>query len=264
MMATALSSGRHPGVATTVFRWDSPHRRRWGLAIFIAASVALHAICFYLFQITYPPTVALLPPPARVNLITPATEEGRVLLRWVEAEDPALASTTQRAPDAKSFALPKVAHIPSYLATKPVLRDLPRTETKPALPSSDPPRPVQRQRPPPPPVPLKSPTVVNFSPELAGLGQPQWPTVRFTAATNEAAETAEFRVAVSGEGIIRFCFLQHSSGDAALDEQARNYIVSCRFTAAARTAGLVWGQATIEWGNDVAPPAPPDAGKHTP
>ncbi|HEV2096889.1 MAG TPA: hypothetical protein VGQ82_10340, partial [Chthoniobacterales bacterium] len=134
----------------------------------------------------------------------------------------------------------------------------------PALPSSDPPRPVQRQRPPPPPVPLKSSTAANFSPELAGLGQPQRPTVRFTAATNEAPEAAEFRVAVSGVGIIRFCFLQHSSGDAALDEQARNYIVSCRFTAAARTAGLVWGQATIEWGNDVAPPAPPDAGKRTP
>ncbi|MEP7078228.1 MAG: hypothetical protein ABI795_04300, partial [Chthoniobacterales bacterium] len=83
MMATALSPGRQPDVATTVFRWDSPDRRRWGLALFIATSVALHAICFYVFQITYPPTVALLPPPARVNLITPATEEGRVLLRWV-------------------------------------------------------------------------------------------------------------------------------------------------------------------------------------
>ena len=55
----------------------------------------LHALCFYAFQIIYPPAVALLPPPGRVTVIAPNTQEERVLLRWLEAEDPALASTTQ-------------------------------------------------------------------------------------------------------------------------------------------------------------------------
>ncbi|HEV8185617.1 MAG TPA: hypothetical protein VGP40_06640, partial [Chthoniobacterales bacterium] len=72
-----------------LFDWSPPRRRKLSIISFIAASTALHALCFYVFQIIYPPTIALLPPPARVNLITAASEEGRVLLRWIEAEDPA-------------------------------------------------------------------------------------------------------------------------------------------------------------------------------
>ncbi|MGI8433070.1 MAG: hypothetical protein ACR2MW_12365, partial [Chthoniobacterales bacterium] len=63
------------------------------LAAFLLGSLLLHALCFYLFQIVYPVTVSLLPPPARVNLITADTDEGRLLLRWVEAENSALTST---------------------------------------------------------------------------------------------------------------------------------------------------------------------------
>ena len=51
-------------------------------------------LCFYAFQIIYPPAVALLPPPGRVTMIAPNTHEERVLLQWLEAEDPAIASTT--------------------------------------------------------------------------------------------------------------------------------------------------------------------------
>jgi hypothetical protein len=54
-----------------IFSWDSPQGRKITIAIFLALSVVGHALCFYIFQIVYPPTVALLPPPARLTLITP-------------------------------------------------------------------------------------------------------------------------------------------------------------------------------------------------
>jgi len=59
------------------------------LAAFLVLSLMAHALCFYVFQIVYPTPVALLPPPGRVTFITPDSEEGRTLLRWIDAEDPA-------------------------------------------------------------------------------------------------------------------------------------------------------------------------------
>jgi len=107
-----------PELATErlLFSWDSPRRLKAGITAFVALSLIAHALCFYIFQIIYPPTVALLPPPARITLITPASDEGRTLLRWIDAEDPALAFTTHRPSEARLRALPKVEHVPSYLA----------------------------------------------------------------------------------------------------------------------------------------------------
>jgi hypothetical protein len=76
-----------------VFGWEKPGSGKWTLTGFLFASLAVHAFGFYLFQIVYPPAVALLPPPGRVSLIAPNSDEERQLLRWIEAEDPALAST---------------------------------------------------------------------------------------------------------------------------------------------------------------------------
>src|SRR5437764_10686624 len=47
-----------------------------------------------------------------------------------------------------------------------------------------------------------------------------------------------------------------SSGDAGLDELARQHLALGRFPARAAANGdsLVWGIATIEWGNDVGGP----------
>src|SRR4051812_29886523 len=96
-----------------IFRWAPPRPRKRAIMSFLIASVTLHAFGFYIFQIIYPPPLTLLPAPARVSVISPITEEGRLLLRWVEAEDPALGSTTQRPADTKLFQPPKVSHVPS-------------------------------------------------------------------------------------------------------------------------------------------------------
>jgi hypothetical protein len=248
-----------------VFTWDHPRRRRWAIIGFLLGSLAFHAFCFYVFQIIYPPAVALLPPPGRVNLIAPNTDEGRVLLRWLEAEDPALASTTQTLAEAKLFTMPTIQHAPSYLTHQPELREIPPPAADLRVPSAQPPAPVETQRPQIPPAKI-IPTAVSFSPELEALGKLQSAPVKFGASGHESPQAAQFRVAVSEKGDVRYCFVEISSGDPALDEQARKYLALCRFSPSANRSpeianSLAWGAATVEWGNDIvaAPPKNPEA-----
>ncbi len=243
-----------------LFNWRPSRRRKLSLFGFITASVALHALCFYLFQIVYPPPAALLPPPGRVSVISPVTEDGRILLRWIEAEDPALAAKTQRAPDTKTFTPPRIAHVPSFATHRPALRDLPPYLPDLRAPEIYPPGPVPRSRSAPatPAPPAK--TAIAFADDAAALRGVQTPEMRFTRSTSESPQPAEFRVAISPAGDVRYCFLQTSSGDAALDEQARQYLALCRFPEIQRSAArdLIWTSAVVTWGSDlIAPKAAP-------
>src|SRR5205807_5009223 len=112
-------------VAPLLFNWNAPRRRNLAISGFLVASFVAHAACFYLFQIVYPPTVSLAPAPQRVNLISANSDEGATLLRWLDAEDPALASTTRRPSDAKRHLLGQVQHVPSYPAIEPTLQPAP-------------------------------------------------------------------------------------------------------------------------------------------
>jgi hypothetical protein len=239
-----------------IFRWDPPARRsKWTIAGFVLASLAVHAVGFYLFQILYPPAVALLPPPGRVSLIAPNSDEGLLLLRWLDAEDPALASTTQAPVDGKSLAMPTIQHAPSYLGRQPPLIEVAPAPSELRVPSANPPAPVERLGPR-PPLPTKiAPTVVRFSPELDKLGSVQTPDLTFHTPGHESPQPARFRIAVDDKGYVSYCFLQDSSGDATLDAQARAYLMLCRFSStdgAPAPAVFTWGTATIEWGNDIA------------
>lgn len=243
-----------------VFEWDQPRRRNLALAGFLTGSVMLHALCFYAFQIIYPPTVALLPPPGRITVISPNTEEGRGLLRWLEAEDPALASTTQPPEDGKSVALPIVQHAPSYLMRLPSLKKLPPAPPDPAIPSARPPAPVEPLTRRTQAVTKAAPTNVFLSPELEALGTMHSPEMKFTASGHDSPRAAEFSIAVDKAGAVRYCFLENSSGDVVLDEQARKYLALSRFSPdenrnSKNGDGFLWGTATIEWGNDLAPPS---------
>lgn len=246
---------------TPLFDWSPPRRRKLSIMTFVVASVALHALCFYLFQIIYPPTVALLPPPARVTVITPKTDEGRVLLRWIEAEDPALLSTTQRPPETANVSLPPALHVPSFVGRIPELRMLPLQSSVPPIPRAQPLGPVPISREPIAHKTTTTPTMLQFADAAGTLGIPTLPPLQFTASRGELPAAAEFRVAIAASGEVRHCFLKTSSGDAALDTQARRAVMLTRFPPA-RTAtedadsSLVWTEASVEWGNDLIFPAP--------
>ena len=254
-MKVPLASDGDPAL---LFAWDQPHRRNRALGGFLAGSIILHALCFYLFQIIYPPAVALLPPPGRVTVIAPNTDEGRRLLTWLEAEDPALASVTQLPANGKALALPVVQHAPSYLMRLPPLKELPPAAPDPAIPSARPPAPIEPLTPRAPLVTKAAPTIIRLSHELEILGALQGPETKFFTSMHDSPRTAEFRVAVDLRGAVRYCFLEKSSGDIALDEQARKYLALSRFPPIGNRKSevendQVWGMVTIEWGNDIVP-----------
>ena len=258
-MSTHLVSERE---SSLVFVWDQPGRRRLAITGFVLASLVLHAMCFYIFQIIYPPAVALLPPPGRATIIAPNSDEGRVLLRWLEAEDPALASTTQPPAGGKSLAMPTIQHAPSYLARQPALREIPPLPPDPAVPSGQPPAPIAPPRAPNQMVAKITPTMVRLSPELEAPDSLPRPEMKFTASRHELPQAGQFRIAVDETGAVRYCFVTRSSGDAALDEQARQYLALYRISVPRSPASetrdrFVWGTATVEWGNDIAAPSSP-------
>jgi hypothetical protein len=252
-----------PELATEplLFSWDSPRRRQAAFLAFLAVSLLAHAVCFYIFQIVYPPAVTLLPPPARVALITPASEEGRTLLRWIDAEDPAVAFTTHRPPEARLRALPNVEHVPSYHSMEPTLKELPAVEVDSRAPDSQPPAAVPFRHQKSASAAGSIPTSVSFSKELNALGPATLPEPKFISSNGETPEAIRFRVAINKLGEIRYCFPMNSSGDPGLDQQARLYLTRCRFPRSELGAGksdasLAWGIAIIEWGSDIARPQP--------
>ncbi len=252
-----------------LFSWDSSGRRRTMLAAFLLLSLMAHAVCFYLFQIVYPTPVALLPPPARVTFIAPDSEEGRTLLRWIDAEDPAVAFTTHPVPGAPLRALPTTEHEPSYSRMGPMLKELPTLKPDLRVPSSRPPTAVHfgsRKT-----VSTKGSarTYISFSKELDQFGAPVQFKSEFAPSSEDTPEALRFRVAVNDLGEIRYCLPIKSSGDPALDEQARLQIIRSRFPHSRRARGksesaLVWGTATVHWGSDIARPQQAAAATATP
>ncbi len=251
-------AGSQPAEYTPLFDWGPPRRPRVSLFTFLAASLVLHALCFYLFQIVYPITVALLPPPARVQLINPASEQGRVLLRWIEAEDPALSSTTQRPEQAQATLPSAPAHIPSYLRRQPALKQLPPHRPDLRIPSAHPPGPVALPRASSPAPAGTTASTVDFA-HADILGPAQVPALQFTAFRGEPPTAAQFRLGIDARGVVRHCFLEQPSGDPALDEQARRILLQSRFPKirlpqSAIQNLLFWTTAALAWGNDLTAP----------
>lgn len=248
-----------PPHGNLLFHWERPRRRKLAIAGFLLASLGLHGLCFLLFQVIYPPTISLLPPPARVSVIAPNTEQGRTFLRWLAAEDPALVSETQRPADARAYQLPRLAHIPSYVAVPPRLRPLPSLPEKAAEPAALPPGPVPVQTAAAEPPPIVVPSTLLFSGALKDAAFTA-PPLQFHAALRAAPEDARFRVAVDDAGVVRYALLESSSGDAALDAEVRRALALSRFRPetlpVAPNEKLTWATATLNFGSDLAlPPA---------
>lgn len=239
-----------------IFNWDRPRRRNFVLTGFVVLSLAIHIFAFYLFQIVYPQTVSLLPAPRRVNLMTANSEQTATLLRWIDSEDPALASTTRRPAHMQRREMGKVDHVPSYFAREPALKEPPPLPVDLRIPSAQPPGPVPITRSPIAASVGVQSTRVTFSGELQKLGAPKFIPANFKTSSAETPQNAQFRIAVDPLGAVVYCFTLASSGDSALDELAREHLALARFQAQAGASedSLTWGIATIEWGNDVGGP----------
>jgi hypothetical protein len=222
---------------------------------FILLSACVHAFGFYVFQTIYPPAAHIGPPPVQVSLLMPGTPEADAILRWVNSEDPAIAAEPAKA------AVPDLMNLP-YIPSYRIVR------ARPAMaPTSEPPLPypagvsgldlvkMAAARPAAAaPPPASTATALIFSGPLKDAALDPLPSL---SALREE-DTGELRPAryllgVSGDGEVRYVFLQDSSGDKTLDDSASQVLELVRFRES--NTGMTWGFATLYWGSSVyAPP----------
>jgi hypothetical protein len=217
---------------------------------FIGLSIVTHAFAFLIFQVVYPQKVTIPPPSMQVALLTPSTPEQQAILRWVDAEDPALAAGGAVAVPPSIFEIP---YQPSYAT----LRTPPRTMA------------AARERPEPPPSPISLPFLPEIAPalppaakqtaavpgsaaEFGGLlaSRSFQPGAALAVRAANPLEPATFLIAVNADGQVTNVFRQHSSGDDAADRGAADYLAAGTFSARAGEP-VAWGLATITWGREI-------------
>ena len=241
-----------------VFRWPE---RTASLLIpaLLVLSVAVHALAFYIFQVVYPPAVASAPPPAQVTLLTADTPEGAALLRWVQAQDPAIAARPREITPA---GLGEILYTPSYAAvhTLPLAME-PREEpigfpAAHSLLDFSAPREAPLEE-----APRRGvSSALSFSAALrARDASPDVPPAA-TPKNSPNLRPTVFLVGVGDRGEVRYCFLldpnggDPSSGDHEMDKQAEALLRAHNFTHA--ETPLEWGFATFTWGAEAYAPQP--------
>lgn len=228
----------------------------WLLAFFILLSLLAHALAFYVFQIIYPPPAAIAPPPADVSLLNLSDPANDAIRRWIEAQDPSLLSASRESVPKSLLTFP---YQPSYAGVhstpKTVDAEPQAVVPPPARDPADVIRAAAAQAPlhPAPAAPREM--SVRFSGPLANRGfDAEWrmhPMRIPAGGTVPILQPARFLIAVTGEGGVRYSFLQESSGSRQMDDLAEAQFANVRFTPA--DAPLTWGVATFFWGNESYP-----------
>jgi len=220
-----------------VFRWPERSSSLL-LPAFFALAVAVHAMAFYLFQVVYPPTASIAPPPAHVTLLTPATAENRALLSWLEHQAP-------RPVVIPGEPSPGIAYTPSYRTGGPPPRST-IAEVATALPWPSGLPPASRRSAPAEPTRPGIASTLRVSESLRPRAASLPATVALAPEQGSRLPTV-YLAAVTAEGEISHLFLQSGSGDPALDDAAGKYLRTLSLLKAPG-APLLWGTVTLVWG----------------
>ena len=232
--------------AALTFDWPDRERFPWFLFGFVMLSLAAHTGSFFLFQVIYPQRATIPPPAPQVSVLAPTSPENEAVLRWIDAEDPALVAGGNSVTPANLLDVP---YRPSFAT----LRTPPRTVAEPAATVQFPParsplaiiRSGEAQTPVPSPAAPAGKTTATFSSARALIRPPDLSTAAKAAAP---VEPSQFLLGVTDRGEVRFVFLQKSSGDPALDASAAASLTGAAFAPDA--APIAWSHATITWGDD--------------
>lgn len=225
------------------FPWIGYSGASFTLLGFILVSLALHALAFYAFQIAYPSGATVAPPPAQVTLLSPSGEENRLLLNWIEAENPALIARTggylprtllesnYRASFDQPGKLPSLSEgqnhdaVPAGLTLATLFR---KTFTAPQ-PSS---------------LPASGSRVLFFG----NLKQPPL-ELELKSKSSAKLTPARYLMGVSHEGRLNYLFKEETSGDPNLDAEVETQLWELTFPKA--DEGFTWGHAVTVWGKEV-------------
>lgn len=230
------------------FQWPTEKGFPFVLFFCVLGSLLAHGATFLLFQVVYPERVTIPHPAPRVSLLTPSSPENTALLRWIEAEDPALIASES---PVRPPSLIEVRYRPSFAEARTAPLGAPDE--------------AQRQIPFPPafdrlsvresatatssPVPAEPlPSLIRFSGALSSRPLESSPRLEFPIPSASPARPSEYLVGVDATGSIRFRFLQETSGDPTLDALAGAHFDKLRFSSA--NAPVMWGHATIVWSRD--------------
>lgn len=240
-----------------VFRWPERTASLLIPALFVL-SVALHAFAFYVFQVVYPPALASTPLPAQVTLLTADTAEGAALLRWVQAQDPAIAARPQ---EVTPSGIGEIVYTPSYAAVHTLPLEVEVPEEPVGFPAAHTLLEFASSK----PVPDKGPSrgvssTLSFSQALGARDAAPGLSPAVTPRTSSNLRPTVFLVGIGDRGEVRYCFLldphggDPSSGDHEMDKQAETVLRTHQFTHS--EAALEWGFATFTWGAEAYAPKP--------
>ena len=231
------------------FHWPGAQGFPFVLFVCVVVSLLAHAGTFFLFQVVYPQRVTIPQPAPRVSLLMPSSPENIALLRWIEAEDPALVASDNSVTPA---AMPEVRYRPSYAAPRTAPLGVPAEKPDavrfpPAMDRLTP-ADIAASATAPPATSAPRPTIVSFSGTLAARPLTGRPALIFAQHAIAPAAPTGLLVGVNGEGEIRYIFLQQSSGDPTLDDLAASHLRHLTFAPA--KAPVIWAFATFVWGSD--------------
>jgi hypothetical protein len=252
---SARESAADPGSHRLIFRW--PERSAsFVLPTVFVASVLVHAIAFYVFQVEYRDPVSIAPPPAQVTYLPPWTPQNESVLRWIESRDPAIAGAVKTV---VPQGLGDIEYKPSYASSNthpvPVAESDPQVSFLPvhnALALTEP-HPQRAELP-----HGKVESSLTFSRALEKQAPAEIPEIPFTTKATTGLQNTVFLIAVTDRGELRYSFLQTSSGDRNIDSAADAALKQCNFQKSENP--LTWGYATFNWGVEAyASPTPAPA-----
>jgi len=229
--------------------------RIYPLLGFIVLSVCVHAFGFFVFQTIYPAAAHIGPPPVQVSLLMPGTPEADAILRWVNSEDPARAAEPDKAPVPDLMSLP---YIPSYRTVHARPAMAPTSEPSPPYPAGvsglDLVRMAAARLATAAPPPAPTATALVFSGPLKDAALDPLPSLTGLQENDvDEPRPTRYLLGVSGNGEVRYVFLQDASGDKTLDDGASRILEQVRFRQS--DTGMTWGFATFYWGSAVYEPA---------
>jgi hypothetical protein len=235
-----------PAEPKLTFRWPGEGPISFLLPGYLGLSALVHGAMFYIFQVTYPPAASIMPPPVQVTVLDRKLPQNAALFRWIDAEDPAAtARTTEISPPS----LFDVSYKPSYAEAHTLPQSPPPSvpvfhfpPAKTALDlveeAASKPKPFEKI--------AAAKTAVHFSDSLPPR-KAVLPQIAFTTKARAELQPTKFLAGVSDTGEVRYAFLQASSGDADIDQEAEANVSGIQFQSS--SAGtLNWGFVTYEWG----------------
>jgi hypothetical protein len=225
-----------------IFDW-TPQRWNQPLIGFLAASLLVHFIAFYLFHIVYPTTNSLLPAAAQVSVLNPKNPDDHHILAWAELHDPSALSAPKFRNDLVADLVPRYRPSFSTISPSPLPESQPTASSQssnPSLFSAESLFPL-RKRPVIGPVEQSFVTRLEFGHNLQSRG-PKFSGSLPTAA--EVLEPSTFFVGVNREGKVEYLFLWQTSGNDRRDSEAERFLWQVQFEPGPSTS---WDLVKLDW-----------------